>query len=184
MNAKKIITLFVAAASLLALAGCGNSKTSKSKNENKTEKIADKSSKSSKWSFRGNTYRTSKLTFKITKVQIEDSSADGKKNIALYVDVTNNSKKGIEPSDDGYVYIHAYQKNATSNKQLNPGQSKLDENANDPHQREEDFMDNKLLPGKTGKGILIFELINNKPIKVTFENAAFETIGSKNYQAQ
>ncbi|MQS51445.1 DUF5067 domain-containing protein [Companilactobacillus mishanensis] len=192
---KRSVTLGLITTILLstALVGCSNgnsdSKSSKS-NDEKTEK-AEKSTqvktgadaKNNKWSFKNDVFSAGILTYKLTKSEVRDSSEDGKKVLVIYTDVTNNSNKEQDPSNI-YIVSHAYQKTDTANKQLLPGMVALDENADSPLQKYEDALNDKLLPGKTTQAVMIYSLENDSPVKVSFENSDFKTLGSKTYNVQ
>jgi hypothetical protein len=112
---------------------------------------------------------------------------NGKKVIVLEMDITNNTKKEINLSSDenAYEYIHAYQKTETSKKNLAPGTLGSDDNGNSPEQSREDTMNSdSLLPGKTVQGVVMFDLVNNSKVSITFDNADFDTIATKEYKVQ
>ena len=78
--------------------------------------------------------------------------------------------------------MHAYQKTDTSNVQLDPGSAALDDNGNDPLQEYDDNLNKTLLPGKTVKACVAYELKNDNPVTVKFENSEVDTIGQEIYQ--
>lgn len=166
----------------LVAAGCSSpsSSSSKSSSSEKTTKAENKTSqKSGKWSYKDDVFKTNDFTFKLTKNEVRDSETEGKKVLVVYTTVTNDSKKPQAPEDVAYMYIHASQKTDKSEKELESGIVKLDDNGNNPLQTQADAMHDKLLPGKTVQGIMTFELVNDTPVKVNFENAIFSSIGSK-----
>lgn len=188
---KKSIVLSAAVCSML-LAGCGantsHTKTSSSVSKVSTSKVVRSSSvkpdpKASerKWTYKNNVFDAGNETYKFTGWNVMNSVNEGKKVLVLYCDVTNNSTEEMDPSNV-YMVVHAYQKNETSNVQLDPGMVELDENGNDPLQQYEDGMHNRLLPGKTVKAVMLFEFNNDNPVRVEFSNPEFETIGIKNYK--
>lgn len=186
---KKIGLLCVTALVCLSLAACGNKNASnKSNSSSNTEKASsvkpsDQASNRT-WTYRNNVFDAGIETYRFTKAEVRDSSEEGKKVLVLYCDVTNNSKKEQDPSNV-YMVMHANQKNNTSDVQLNPAAgTKLDENGNDPLQKQSDNLNNKLLPGKTTHAVIMFTLQNNNPVKVSFQNADFETIGTKTYKVK
>lgn len=201
------LAMIILGASLL-LTACGNGSNSNS--SSKTEKAKDvtssktvkkssskkASSKSSEeasttiptddtheWFFKNDVFYAGMETYKLTKSEIRDSIDSGKKVLVIYTDVTNNSKEEQDPSNV-YMVLEAKQKTDTSNVSLDPGILAVDENGDDPLQEYEDNLQNNLLPGKTVTGILIYELINDAPVTLTFSNADFETIGTKEYQVK
>ena len=189
---KKNIILSAAVCSML-LAGCGantsHTKTSSSVSKVSTSKVVKSSSSvkpdpnasERKWTYKNNVFDAGNETYKFTGWSVMNSVNEGKKVLVLYCDVTNNSTEEMDPSNV-YMVVHAYQKNETSNVQLGPGMVELDENGNDPLQQYEDGMNNRLLPGKTVKAVMLFEFNNDNPVRVEFSNPEFETIGIKNYK--
>lgn len=175
---------------MLSVTGCSNNKSnanssSKSeiikKNSNVKKKKAPKPSANAKnrtWTYKNNVFDAGIETYTFTKSEIMDSQTPGKKLLVLYCNVRNNSNKEQDPSNV-YMVVHAYQKTKTSDVKLNPGIAKLDNNGNDPLQKYSDNLNNKLLPGKTVKACLAYDLKNTNPVKITFENSNFETIGTK-----
>lgn len=188
---KKSIVLSAAVCSML-LAGCGantsHTKTSSSVPKVSTSKVAKSSSvkpdpnaSERTWTYKNNVFDAGNETYKFTGWDVINSVNEDKKVLVLYCDVTNNSTEEMDPSNV-YMVVHAYQKNETSNVQLYPGMVELDENGNDPLQQYEDGMNNRLLPGKTVKAVMLFEFNNDNPVRVEFSNPEFETIGIKNYK--
>lgn len=55
---------------------------------------------------------------------------------------------------------------------------------NNSLQEYKDNLNNKLLPGKTVKVCLAFELKNDNPVTVKFDNANFDNIGQKIYNVK
>lgn len=188
---EKNIILSAVVCSVL-LAGCGantnHAKTSSSVSKVSTSKVVKSSSvkpdpnaSERTWTYKNNVFDAGNETYKFTGWSVMDSLNEGKKVLVLYCDVTNNSTEEMDPSN-AYMVVHAYQKNETSNVQLYPGMVELDENGNDPLQQYEDGMNNRLLPGKTVKAVMLFEFNNTNPVRVEFSNPEFETIGFKNYK--
>lgn len=188
---KKNIILSAAVCSML-LAGCGantsHTKTSSSVSKVSTSKVVKSSSvkpdpnaSKRKWTYKNNVFDAGNETYKFTGWDVMNSTNEGKKVLVLYCDVTNNSTEEMVPSN-AYMVVHAYQKNETSDMRLNPGMVERDENGDNPLQQYEDAMDNKLLPGKTVKAVMLFEFNNDNPVRVEFDNSEFETIGIKNYK--
>ena len=189
---KKNIILSAVVCSVL-LAGCGantsHTKTSSSVSKVSTSKVVKSSSSvkpdpnasERKWTYKNNVFDAGNETYKFTGWSVVNSVHEGKKVLVLYCDVTNNSTEEMDPSNV-YMVVHAYQKNETSNVQLYPGMVELDENGNDPLQQYEDGMNNRLLPGKTVKAVMLFEFNNGNPVRVEFSNPEFETIGIKDYK--
>lgn len=191
MKKKYILTATLLACTGLALSACSNSNSnnassssskSTSSKVNKPKKIipSDKA-KDRTWTYKDKVFDAGIETYKFTKSEIRDSADEGKKLLVLYCDVTNNSKKEQDPSNV-YMVVHAYQKTDTSNVQLDPGSSALDDNGDDPLQTYTDNLQNNLLPGKTVKACIIYELKNDNPVTLKFENSDFETIGQEVYK--
>ena len=190
MKKKYILSETLLACTGLALTACSNSNNSNSASSskssssklNKPKKVvpSDKA-KDRPWTYKNKVFDAGIETYKFTKSEVRDSATEGKKLLVLYCDVTNNSKKEQDPSNV-YMVMHAYQKTDTSNVQLDPGSAALDDNGNDPLQEYDDNLNNKLLPGKTVKACVAYELKNDNPVTVKFENSDFDTIGQEIYQ--
>lgn len=159
----------------------------------KAETVAGETHKSGKFSFddKTNTFKTDKLSYKITKVAFMNSAADqSKKTIVFETDITNNTDQELDLVADAnaHLYIHAKQKAADgkSNKELQPGTLALDANANSPEQARENTMNtSSILPGKTVQGVFMFDLDNNNnPVVVDFDNAGFQSIAKKTYNVE
>ena len=190
MKKKYILRATLLACTGLALTACSNSNNSNSASSsksssskvNKPKKVvpSDKA-KDRTWTYKNKVFDAGIETYKFTKSEVRDSATEGKKLLVLYCDVTNNSKKEQDPSNV-YMVMHAYQKTDTSNVQLDPGSAALDDNGNDPLQEYDDNLNNKLLPGKTVKACVAYELKNDNPVTVKFENSDFDTIGQEIYQ--
>lgn len=144
--------------------------------------------KSGKYSFNSKkygTFKTNKATIKITNVKVMPSAEEGKKVVVFECDITNNSKKEVDLVNDVsmYEFIHAYQKTSTSSKNLEPGMVGLDENADSLEKDRDDVMTNdSVLPGKTVQGDFVFTLVNDKPVKLKFDNKNYETFATKSYK--
>lgn len=188
---KKSIVLSAAVCSML-LAGCGantsHTKTSSSVSKVSTSKVVKSSSvkpdpnaSERKWTYKNNVFDAGNETYKFVDWDVMNSANEGKKVLVLYCDVTNNSTEEMDPSNV-YMVVHAYQKNETSDVCLDGGMVERDENGDNPLQRYEDGLYNKLLPGKTVKAAILFEFNNDNPVRVEFDNSEFETIGTKNYK--
>ena len=169
-----------------------DTKTEKTSSK-KSEKVADGTHKSGKFSFndKTNTFKTDKLSYKITKVAFMNSAADqSKKTIVFETDITNNTDQELDLVADAnaHLYIHAKQKatDGKSNKELQPGTLALDANANSPEQSRENTMEtSSVLPGKTVQGVFMFDLDNNdNSVVVDFDNAGFQPIVEKTYNVQ
>lgn len=192
----KIFYIALSTLSLFALAGCSNHSNSKPTAEkadtSKVTKIKktkvpaenakpDKNAKNRTWTYKNNVYDAGIETYTFTKSEVRDSAEPGKKILVLYCNVRNNYTKEEDPSNV-YMVVHANQKTSTSNVQLAPAAStKLDDNGNDPLQKYIDNMQNKLLPGKTVKAVMMWTLKNDNPVKITFQDPNFNEIGSKTY---
>lgn len=190
MKKKYIFSAILLTSAGLVLSACSNSNnssstsSSKSSNSkvNKPKKVvpSDKAQDRT-WTYKDKVFDAGIETYKFIKSEIRDSASEGKRVLVLYCDVTNNSKKEQDPSNV-YMVMHAFQKTDTSNIQLNPGSAALNNKGNDPLQKFNDNLNNKLLPGKTVKACVVFELKNNNPVTVKFENSDFDTIGQEVYE--
>lgn len=200
---KKIVSLGSILLAGLVLVGCSGSPSKSSSSSSAADKSS--SSKVSKvekassekassvtpsddaenrtWTYKNDVFDAGIETYKFTKSEIRDSVDEGKKVLVLYCNVTNNSTKEQDPSNI-YMVALAYQKNDTSNVQLNPGMVASDENGNSPIQKQEDGLNNKLLPGKTVEAVITFELNNDNPVTLEFTNASGTKIGEKVYQVK
>ncbi|GAC46181.1 hypothetical protein PLO_1653 [Pediococcus acidilactici NGRI 0510Q] len=131
-----------------------------------------------KWTYKNNIFDAGIETYKFTKTEIRDSATEGKKVLVMYCDITNNSKKEQDPSNI-YMVVHAYQKTGTADKNLSVGMNAYDDNGNDPLQKYNDGLQDKLLAGKTTHAAIMFTLVNDNDVTVTFQNPEFKTIGKK-----
>jgi beta-N-acetylglucosaminidase len=144
--------------------------------EKATSKKTDPSKR--KWTYKNNIFDAGIETYKFTKTEIRDSATEGKKVLVMYCDITNNSKKEQDPSNI-YMVVHAYQKTGTADKNLSVGMNAYDDNGNDPLQKYNDGLQDKLLAGKTTHAAIMFTLVNDNDVTVTFQNPEFKTIGKK-----
>jgi hypothetical protein len=144
--------------------------------EKATSKNTDPSKR--KWTYKNNIFDAGIETYKFTKTEIRDSATVGKKVLVMYCDITNNSKKEQDPSNI-YMVVHAYQKTSTADKNLSVGMIAYDDNGNDPLQKYNDGLQDKLLAGKTTHAAIMFTLVNDNDVTVTFQNPEFKTIGKK-----
>lgn len=181
---KKSLTLGVVLISSIILAACGNKNsdvaTNHSSSSSKVEKATSKKTDPSKrkWTYKNNIFDAGIETYKFTKTEIRDSATEGKKVLVLYCDITNNSKKEQDPSNI-YMVVHAYQKTGTADKNLSVGMNAYDDDGNDPLQKYNDGLQDKLLAGKTTHAAIMFTLVNDNDVTVTFQNPEFKTIGKK-----
>ncbi|MDV2602130.1 DUF5067 domain-containing protein [Pediococcus acidilactici] len=181
---KKSLTLGVVLISSIILAACGNKNsnvaTNHSSSSSKVEKATSKKTDPSKrkWTYKNNIFDAGIETYKFTKTEIRDSATEGKKVLVMYCDITNNSKKEQDPSNI-YMVVHAYQKTGTADKNLSVGMNAYDDNGNDPLQKYNDGLQDKLLAGKTTHAAIMFTLVNDNDVTVTFQNPEFKTIGKK-----
>lgn len=152
----------------------------------KTEKATNNTSENSKdpsrnkWTFKNDVFSAGIMTYKLTKSEVRESAEDGKKVLVIYADVTNNTDKEQDPSNI-YMVMHAYQKTDTANKDLIPGMVKTDENFNNPIQKQEDALHDKLLGHKTVTVAMTYTLENDNPVTLKLDNAEFKQIGEKQY---
>lgn len=181
---KKSLILGVVLISSIILAACGNKNsdvaTNHSSSSSKVEKATSKKTDPSKrkWTYKNNIFDAGIETYKFTKTEIRDSATEGKKALVLYCDITNNSKKEQDPSNI-YMVVHAYQKTGTADKNLSVGMNAYDDDGNDPLQKYNDGLQDKLLAGKTTHAAIMFTLVNDNDVTVTFQNPEFKTIGKK-----
>ena len=139
-------------------------------------KTATKKHKS--WSVAGNTYTTNVDYYKITGSKVY-TIADGTSILAVYVDYGNFSSKEQDPMTTSSLYIHAYQKTKTHDKDLTYG-IPLDADGNVIEQQRNDNMSGSVLPKTEVQGVLFYQLENNATVKLEFSNQIFKTIGVKN----
>ena len=185
MYKKKLLSFVLLGVCSLVLSACSSSTdskkdTSSSSSSVETAKSADTSSmaKKSKDSYKDGALTVNDVEYKITEAKTYPSASDGKKIIALYLDITNH---GSNP----HTYIHAEQKADNSIKKLNVGIPNIDENGNSVEQERQDVIANdKVTSGSTVQGIMFFELVNDSPVTVTFENSSFDNLGEKTYNLQ
>lgn len=181
---KKSLTLGVVLISSIILAACGNKNsdvaTNHSSSSSKVEKATSKKTDPSKrkWTYKNNIFDAGIETYRFTKTEIRDSATEGKKVLVMYCDITNNSKKEQDPSNI-YMVVHAYQKTGTADKNLSVGMNAYDDNGNDPLQKYNDGLQDKLLAGKTTHAAIMFTLVNDNDVTVTFQNPESKTIGKK-----
>ena len=182
---------------LMALLGCGAmltgcetinhshhqaaSSSSSAKSSSSSSVKPDPNASERPWTYKNGVFDAGNETMRLKKYEIRPSANAGKKVLVIYCDITNNSTNKMDPSLF-YMVVHAYQNNATSELTLNPGMVDLDANGNNPIQKYDDGLNNTLLPGKTVKAALVFELANDNPVRLTFENPDFDVIGSKIYK--
>lgn len=181
--------------STLIFTACGSSTSSDKKadssqaSSSKVEKASSsktnpKDASNDKWSFKNNTFAAGILTYKFVKSEVSDSGLDDKsKVIVLHTDITNNSDKEQDPSNI-FMVLHAYQKTDTANKDLNPSSAPYDSDMNVPLQKENDALNDKLLPGKTVRAVIVYTLENKNDVTLKFSNADFKTIGEKIYSVK
>lgn len=194
MYKKKLLSFVLLGVCSLVLSACSSSTdskkdTSSSSSSVETAKSADTSSiaKKSKDSYKDGALTVNDVEYKITEAKTYPSASDGKKIIALYLDITNH---GSKPADllveyNPHTYIHAEQKADNSIKKLNVGIPNIDENGNSVEQERQDVIANdKVTSGSTVQGIMFFELVNDSPVTVTFENSSFDNLGEKTYNLQ
>lgn len=133
---------------------------------------------SDEYSFKNNVFKTDKLSFAITKSAIIDGVGGNGKALALYVNITNNTKSDVDLlSNTPYTYIHAYQKTDSAKKMLQPGTL----NVGAAEQTLVSNMKDSVLPGKTVQGIITWQLETNSDIQVTFMDSGFNVIKSKDF---
>ena len=152
----------------------------------KTEKATDKTSENSKdpskreWTFKNDVFSAGIMTYKFTKSEVMDSVVDGKKVLVVYADVTNNTDKEQDPSNI-YMVMHTFQKTDTANKDLTTGAVKTDDDGQSPIQQQEDALNDKLLGNKTVTVAMAFQLENDSPVTLKFDNENAKNIGEKQY---
>ena len=151
MYKKKLLSFVLLGVCSLVLSACSSSTdskkdTSSSSSSVETAKSADTSSmaKKSKDSYKDGALTVNDVEYKITEAKTYPSASDGKKIIALYLDITNH---GSKPADllveyNPHTYIHAEQKADNSIKKLNVGIPNIDENGNSVEQERQDVIAN------------------------------------------
>ena len=91
----------------------GKTKANKAKNNLK-------SYKNSNYSFKEGTFKCPEFTIKLTKTTVGIDKSDQTKGIIVYFDITNTSKKSLQPSEALY-YLKLKQSNGKSNYNLDSG---------------------------------------------------------------
>ena len=204
---KKLIAMGVTLLAALTLAACGSnsgskdsySKTEKASKVDSSKESSKKAASSSKkadaktipttpdedwfYSAEQNVFYAGNETMTFTKSEVRDGVESGTKVLVIYNTIRNNSSEEQDPSNF-YMVIHAKQKTDTSNVSLDPGMLATDDNGNSPLQAQEDNLNNSLLPGKTVETVLMFTLKNSNPVTLEFDNADFDSIGTREYQVQ
>lgn len=156
-------------------------KVATSKNKKSSSVKPDPNANKRTWTYKDNVFDAGIETYKFTKAEIRDSAQSGQKALVLYCDITNNSTSKPDPSLVTLV-MTASQKTDTAEKQLTNAVSlKSDESTNTSLEKYENALYDKLLPGKTTHAVIIYDLVNDNPVRVDFENADSEVIGSKTY---
>lgn len=188
----KIILVGITTLATLLISGCGNNTKSANSKSNNSKMIKKASSSSRKlprpsanaknrpWTYKDNVFDAGIETYTFTNYKIMDSVTKGKKCLVLYCNVRNNSNKEQTPSNI-FMVVNAYQKNKTSDIQLHNGVVKEQDDQNSTLYKYTKNLSNKLLPGKTVKAVMVYELENNNPVKLEFQNSNFDTIGTKTY---
>lgn len=168
-----------------AFSNSSSSHSEKTKAEKATNKTSENSKDPSKseWTFKNDVFSAGIMTYKLTKSEVLDSSEDGKKVLVVYADVTNNTDQEQDPSNI-YMVMHAFQKTDVANKDLVPGTVKYDADGNNPIQKQEDALHDKLLGKKTVGVALTFTLENSNPVTIKFDNADYKNIGEKQYNVK
>ena len=131
---------------------------------------------------KGKTFNLKGVAYKITKIKVVPATKEGQYTLVLETDITNHTKKAADLSAkyNPYEFVHAEQKKSSSIKQLNPGMPGTNENGDSYEETRSNVMtDEKILPGKTVKGMIAFDLVNDKPVKIKFSNKNYKTIGTR-----
>lgn len=207
MANKKIVTGVVAGIAAIALVGVGvgvgvsvskpattqtekathqgdkksDTKSSESKKSESKKTAKSESSMSipttddQPWFFKNDVFYAGMETYKLTGAEVVQGWGD-KQVLAIKMDVINNSDKPQVPGNV-FMVMDAKQTNGTSNLKLGTGLS-------DAYQQEQDNANNELLPGKTVSIVQLFELQNDSPVVVEFQDANFDVLGTKTYEVK
>lgn len=130
------------------------------------------------WTYKDNVFDAGNETYRFTKHKV--MKVEGKNYLILYVDVTNNSTKSLNPSLVTMV-LRVTQDTPDQVKTLEDDTIATDANGLEPL---EDNLYDKLKPGKAVHACIEYELADTKsPVTINFlDSTTANTIGQKTIQ--
>jgi len=180
---------------LLLLAGCGasgakntqssnssrTSQTTKSSHSQRTHSSSSVSSSSQSSQAKTATFANSQftidhVTYNLTGTDVTASATANRNLFVIYYTVTNQQSKAIVPSDLWESSVSAKQdgkKLGTGNLAFTTSQTK-----------DNDLLNNTVMPvkpGKTAKGLAMFEPKNADPVSVTFSDTHGQVVHTSQY---
>lgn len=173
MIMNKIIKVGVAALAALTLTATIPTNAVVSASKLKTVQ-PDPNASNRVWTYKNNVFDAGNETYIFTKNKVITVGKD--KYLIMYCDITNNSTKKMDPSLVSMV-MQAHQSTSSQDKQLDTATIGTSNNGLD---KLENNLYQKLLPGKSVHAIIQYKLVNNRPVKVTFQDENSNTIGTRN----
>lgn len=177
---------------LLLLAGCGatGTKNAQSSSSHRTSQTAQsnhsqhthsssstsQSSQAKTATFANSQFTIDHVTYDLTGTDVTDSATANRNLFVIYYTVTNQQSKAIVPSDLWESSVTAKQdgkKLGTGNLAFTTSQTK-----------DNDLLNNTVMPvkpGKTAKGLAMFEPKNTDPVSVTFSDTHGQVVHTSQY---
>ncbi|KRK37534.1 DUF5067 domain-containing protein [Levilactobacillus parabrevis] len=177
---------------LLLLAGCGatGTKNAQSSSSHRTSQTAQsshsqhthsssstsQSSQAKTATFANSQFTIDHVTYNLTGTDVTASATANRNLFVIYYTVTNQQSKAIVPSDLWESSVTAKQdgkKLGTGNLAFTTSQTK-----------DNDLLNNTVMPvkpGKTAKGLAMFEPKNTDPVSVTFSDTHGQVVHTSQY---
>ncbi|MCT4488331.1 DUF5067 domain-containing protein [Levilactobacillus parabrevis] len=177
---------------LLLLAGCGatGTKNAQSSSSRRTSQTAQsshsqrthsssstsQSSQAKTATFANSQFTIDHVTYDLTGTDVTASATANRNLFVIYYTVTNQQSKAIVPSDLWESSVTAKQdgkKLGTGNLAFTTSQTK-----------DNDLLNNTVMPvkpGKTAKGLAMFEPKNTDPVSVTFSDTHGQVVHTSQY---
>lgn len=177
---------------LLLLAGCGatGTKNAQSSSSRRTSQTAQsshsqrthsssstsQSSQAKTATFANSQFTIDHVTYELTGTDVTASATANRNLFVIYYTVTNQQSKAIVPSDLWESSVTAKQdgkKLGTGNLAFTTSQTK-----------DNDLLNNTVMPvkpGKTAKGLAMFEPKNTDPVSVTFSDTHGQVVHTSQY---
>lgn len=177
---------------LLLLAGCGatGTKNAQSSSSHRTSQTAQsshsqhthsssstsQSSQAKTATFANSQFTIDHVTYNLTGTDVTASATANRNLFVIYYTVTNQQSKAIVPSDLWESSVTAKQdgkKLGTGNLAFTTSQTK-----------DNDLLNNTVMPvkpGKTAKGLAMFEPKNTDPVSVTFSDIHGQVVHTSQY---
>ncbi|WP_395321175.1 DUF5067 domain-containing protein [Levilactobacillus parabrevis] len=177
---------------LLLLAGCGatGTKNAQSSSSHRTSQTAQsshsqrthsssstsQSSQAKTATFANSQFTIDHVTYDLTGTDVTASATANRNLFVIYYTVTNQQSKAIVPSDLWESSVTAKQdgkKLGTGNLAFTTSQTK-----------DNDLLNNTVMPvkpGKTAKGLAMFEPKNTDPVSVTFSDTHGQVVHTSQY---